>query len=274
LKEGDGSTKQMGLFGTPSILSGFGDLFPNLHAVILCGGLGTRLRSRMGSTPKSLAPISGRPFLEYLLCDLVAVGIRNIVLCTGHGGELIRAHFGQGERFGATIQYAEEKVSLGTGGALKNAQPLLRSNPFLVLNGDTLLDIDYGRLLTKHSNAGAVATLALIQVQGGGRYGNVMLLPNGQVLELREKPQKPLSNGEPVWIYGGICCVDQRIFAEIGPAPPAVSLERDVLPKLTGGGLFAELFTGFFLDIGIPEDYERACTAIPQRYACAGSHSG
>jgi D-glycero-D-manno-heptose 1,7-bisphosphate phosphatase len=118
-----------------------------------------------------------------------------------------------------------------------------------------------------------VVTLALTQVQDGGRYGNVMLLPNGQVTQWREKPREFLSNGEPVWIYGGVCCVDQRIFSEIRPAPPAVSFEHDVLPRLTGRGLFAELFAGFFLDIGIPEDYERACTAIPQRYACAGSHT-
>ena len=263
----------MSQFGTTEKRFDFGDLFPNLQAVILCGGLGTRLQACLPGTPKSLAPIAGRPFLEYLLRDLVAVGIRNIVLCTGHGGMEVRGHFGDGKKFGAAIQYSEEKESLGTGGALKNGQALIRSNPFLVLNGDTLLDIDYGRLVSKHSKAGAVVTLALTQVQDGGRYGNVMLLPNGQVTDLREKPREPISSGEAVWIYGGVCCVDERIFSEIGTAPPAVSLERDVLPRLTGRGLFAELFTGFFLDIGIPQDYERACTAIPQRYACAGSHS-
>lgn len=264
----------MSLFGTSGVRTDIGNFFEDLQAVILCGGLGTRLQNRLpGGTPKSLAPISGRPFLEYLLRDLVAVGIRDIVLCTGHGGAAIREHFGQGEKFGATIEYSEEKEQLGTGGALKKAQPLIRSNPFLVLNGDTLLDIDYGRLLSKHAKAAALVTLALTQVQDGGRYGNVMLLPNGQVTQLREKPAEPLSTGEPVWIYGGVCCADQRIFSEIKAAPPAVSLERDILPQLTGRGLFAELFTGFFLDIGIPQDYERACTAIPQRYACAGSHS-
>ncbi|HET7106216.1 MAG TPA: nucleotidyltransferase family protein [Candidatus Acidoferrum sp.] len=251
----------------------FGDLFPNLQAVILCGGLGTRLQSRLPGTPKALAPIAGRPFLEYLISELVAVGIRSIVLCTGHGGSAIREHFGEGEDVGATIQYSKERESLGTGGALKNAQPYIRSNPFLVLNGDTLLEMDYGRLLSKHAKAGAVVTLALTQVADGGRFGNVMLLPGGQVRQLQEKPREYVSNGEPVWIYGGVCCADQRVFSEIKLAPPAVSLERDVFPKLTGSGLFAELFTGFFLDIGIPQDYERACTAIPQRYACAGSHS-
>jgi NDP-sugar pyrophosphorylase family protein len=263
----------MSLFGTTEKRFEFGNPFQNLQAVILCGGLGTRLKGRLPGTPKSLAPISGRPFLEYLLCDLVTVGLRNIVLCTGHGGTEIQGHFGDGEKYGAAIHYSEEKESLGTGGALKNAEALIRSDPFLLLNGDTLLEIDYGRLISKHSKAGAAVTLALTQVQDGSRYGNVMLLPNGQVKDLREKPREPVSNGEPVWIYGGICCLDQQIFSEISPAPPAVSLERDILPKLTGRGLFAELFTGFFLDIGIPQDYERACRAIPQRYACAGSHS-
>jgi NDP-sugar pyrophosphorylase family protein len=156
---------------------------------------------------------------------------------------------------------------------VKNGQRIIRSNPFLVMNGDTLLDIDYGRLISKHSKVGAMVTLALTKVADGGRYGNVMLLPDGEVMDIREKPDEPVSCGEPVWIYGGVCCADQGIFSEIKPAPPAVSLEREVLPKLAGRGLFAELFTGFFLDIGIPQDYERACTAIPQRYACAGSHT-
>src|SRR5258708_25681214 len=127
----------MSLFGTTGMLSEFGELFPNLQAVILCGGLGTRLQNRLPGTPKSLAPISGRPFLEYLLCDLVAAGIHNIVLCTGHGGEAIRAYFGDGEKFEAEIQYSEEKESLGTGGALQKTPPPFCPHPLLRLHPDT-----------------------------------------------------------------------------------------------------------------------------------------
>jgi len=250
-----------------------GAVLPNLQAVILCGGLGMRLRGRQPGTPKALAPIGGRSFLEYLIQDLVAVGIRRMILCTGHGRDLIRAYFGDGSDFGAAIQYSEESVALGTGGALKNAQRLVHSEPFLLCNGDSLLEMDYERLLTKHLTSKAKVTLALTAVEDGSRFGNVRSLPDGTVTELFEKPPRPASGPQAAWIYGGVCVAQQSLFADIAEAPPAVSLECDVLPQLIGRRLFAERFKGFFVDIGIPEDYERACGSIPQRYNFAGSHS-
>lgn len=249
------------------------DSFPNTQAVILCGGLGTRLQERLPGTPKALARIGGRAFLEYLLQDLVTAGIRRMVLCTGRGRDLIRAYFGDGSDFGACIRYSEERVALGTGGALKNAQRQVNSNPFLVCNGDSLLELDFARLLARHLNSKAKVTLALTLVPDGSRYGNVRMEPDGRVAELIEKPEKGVMEPKPAWIYGGICVADQSLFPEIDDAPPAVSLERDVLPMLIGHGLFAEQFKGFFLDIGVPEDYERACWAIPESYNRARSYT-
>jgi len=249
------------------------DFFPDLQAVILCGGLGKRLQGHLPGIPKSLAPIGGRAFLEYAIEDLLAAGIRNLVLCTGHGGEAIREHFWDGSAFGVAIRYSEEQESLGSGGVLKKAQRLIDSNPFLVMNADSLLELDYGRLLSKHLGERATVTLALAQVPDRVRYGNVMLLPNGEVLELMEKPQERSLHAEPAWVSGGVCAMDQAIFAKIPAAPPAVSLERDIFPKLAGHGLFAELFDGFLIDIGVPGDYERACNDIPQRYARVATHS-
>ena len=171
------------------------------------------------------------------------------------------------------VQYSEEKEALGTGGALKNAEMLVRNNPFLLCNGDTLLELDYGRLLAAHRRGKAIVTLALARAADGSRYGNVQALANGEVKEWVEKPRAGKSGFEPAWIYGGVCLADRRLFDFIPAAPPAVSLERDVFRKLTGHGLFAERFTGFFLDIGVPADYEFAKKAIPERYGCAGTHS-
>lgn len=250
-----------------------GEILTNLQAVILCGGPSTRLRERLPGTPKALAPIGGHAFLEYLIQDMVAVGIRRMILCTGHGRDVLRAYFGDGSDFGAAIQYSEERVTLGTGGALKNAQRLVHSEPFLVCNGDSLLELDYVRLLARHLNSKAKVTLALTAVQDGSRYGNVRSLPDGTVTELIEKPPKPASGPLAAWIYGGVCVAQQSIFSDIAEAPPAVSLECDVFPQLIGRGLIAERFKGFFVDIGVPEDYEAACGSIPQRYNFAGSHS-
>lgn len=244
---------------------------------MLCGGLGTRLRERVPGVPKALAPISGRPFLEYLLKDLVSAGFQRVILCTGIGGSQIRERFGDGTRIGAEIRYSEETKSLGTGGALKHAERLIATDPFLVMNGDTLTAVDYELLLRRHRREKAMVTLALAQVEDGERYGNVMVMPNGQVAELAEKAPvgSPVGGtvAERVWIYAGVCAMNRAVLEEIPVAPPAVSLEREILPRFLGKGLYAQPCDGFFLDIGIPEDYEHACRVIPKRYESAGTNT-
>ena len=245
-----------------------------MRAAILCGGLGTRLQARLPGKPKALAPIGDGVFLDYVLRLLRRFGVEEAILCTGYKGEAIREHVGGGKEVAMRVRYSEEKEALGTGGAVKNAQGLLSGGPFFICNGDTLLDVDFGRLLAAHRRAKAIATLALARVQDGSRYGNVQTVADGEVKEWVEKPESGKGGAGTAWIYGGICVAEPRLFELIPAAPPAVSLERDVFRKLAGHGLFAERFPGFFLDIGVPEDYERARKVIPERYGCDGAHSG
>jgi NDP-sugar pyrophosphorylase family protein len=246
-----------------------------LQAVILCGGLGTRLSRSLPSLPKSLAPIAGRPFLDYLLNHLATAGIREIVLCTGHLGKRVEAEYAMGARWGLSIAYSAESSPLGTAGALKQAASLIRSNPFFLLNGDSFLDLDFDRLLAQHHATDAVATISLAQIASPLRYGAITLHSNGAVETFAEKPTgigKPAPSG--TLINAGVYALNRDILDDIPAAPPAVSFEHDTLPSLIGRGLFGFVSNGFFIDIGVPDDYQRAQIEMPKRtFTRAYSHS-
>jgi D-glycero-alpha-D-manno-heptose 1-phosphate guanylyltransferase len=246
-----------------------------LQAVILCGGLGTRLSRAVPGLPKSLAPIAGRPFLDYLLNHLATAGIRDLVFCTGYRSESIEAEYATGARLGLSIEYSVESSPLGTAGALKQAAPLIRSNPFFLLNGDSFLDLDFHRLLNQHHATAATATMTLAQIASPLRYGAITLHANGAVHTFAEKGTaiaKPSPAG--TLINAGIYALNRDVLDRIPAAPPAVSFEYDTLPSLIGRGLFGFVSNGFFIDIGIPDDYQRAQIEIPKRTATrAYSHS-
>jgi NDP-sugar pyrophosphorylase family protein len=238
----------------------------HIQAVILCGGLGTRLSGALAGLPKALAPVGGRPFLDYVLANLASAGVREIVMCTGYRSESIEGEYGADARTGLSVVYSAESVPMGTAGALKRAAPLIYSDPFLVLNGDSFLALDFCKLLAHHRAAQATATLALARVASADRYGAVTLDTNGKIrsfLEKRESAQVPATAG--ALINAGIYVFDRTVLGLIPPPPPAVSLERQILPALIGRGLFGFASDAFFIDIGIPEDYALAQTEIPRR---------
>jgi NDP-sugar pyrophosphorylase family protein len=247
----------------------------DIPAVILCGGFGTRLSGALAGLPKSLAPIAGRPFLDYLLAHLAAAGIREIVLCTGYRGESIEAEYGRGTRLGLSISYSSESSPLGTAGALKNAALQIRSDLFFFLNGDSFLDLNFDLMLTQHHATAALATIALAQIASPLRYGAVTLHANGAVQTFSEKPRETAKpSASRTLINAGVYALNRRIFDQIAAAPPPVSLERDTLPSLIGRGLYGYVSSGYFIDIGVPNDYQRAQTEIPKRTAPrAYSHS-
>ena len=230
-----------------------------MHAIILAGGFGTRLQPVVPDRPKPMAEIDGRPFLEYLILQLRGQGLRDIVLSVGHMADLIENHFGDGGRLGVSITYSREERPLGTAGATKlaaSAKLATSATPgerWLVLNGDSIFDIRFDRLLSGHSERKAAATIALARVDDAARYGNVALDAEDRVTAFTEKGDS--SAGDPL-INAGIYVLERDAIEQI-PADRAVSLEREVFPTLVGDGLYGVPLDGAFVDIGVPDDYAR-----------------
>lgn len=156
-----------------------------IEALVLAGGLGTRLHPLTQDTPKPMVPVAARPFLSYLLDELSRQSIVRAVLSIGHLGQQIRDHFG--DRYGSMeLVYAAETQPLGTGGAIVNSLGRLRGDDFLVLNGDTFMQLDYAALLGFHHAAKADISLCLKPMLNFDRYGNVVLSGN-RVLAFEEK---------------------------------------------------------------------------------------
>jgi len=228
-------------------------------AVILAGGLGTRLRPILSGTPKAMAPILGHPFLEYLLRDLSAAGIRTAILCVGYLKEQIRAYFGDGSAVGLAVRYAEEDAPLGTAGALGNARGMIGDARFLLMNGDTYISVDYKRLAAYHREkvvaADAIGTIVVAQVSDGSATGRIHLEEDGRVRSFREKEHRGTS---PCLANAGVYFFEPDIFRFIPETFPA-SLERDSIPAALGAGraLYGFPARGEFIDIGTPEGYQK-----------------
>jgi NDP-sugar pyrophosphorylase family protein len=222
-------------------------------AILLVGGLGTRLRSAVPSLPKAMASVGDRPFLELLVRQLGAQGIRRLVMCTGYLAEQIEDEFQDGSDLGGTIEYSRESVPLGTAGALKLAQRYVQQeSEFLVLNGDSFLETDFNELIDFHRKHGGLATIAVVPVQNASRYGTVQVGADSRVLGFAEKT----GSSAPGIINAGVYVFGSALLAQI-PEGPA-SLEREIIPRLLGQGVYALQRQGLFIDIGTPDDYARA----------------
>lgn len=224
-----------------------------LKAVLLVGGLGTRLRSAVPTGPKALAKVGDRPFLELLVQQLAVQGITRLVMCTGYLADEIEKVFGDGSRFGLVIEYSREVTPLGTAGALKLAKPYLENEAeFLVLNGDSFVEINFHKLLMFHRKNRGVASVAAIPIENAGRYGTVQVTGDARIERFLEKTGLDV----PGAINAGVYLFNGEILDEIPDGP--ASLERDVIPKLLARGVFAFESHGTFIDIGTPDDYARA----------------
>jgi NDP-sugar pyrophosphorylase family protein len=226
-----------------------------MKALILAGGMGTRLRPLLPHTAKPMAEVAGRPFLEYLIAHLARHGLREIVICTGYLGDQLRDHFADGRRWGLSIRYCHEERPLGTAGAIKHAEALIGDDPaFLATNGDSFFAADLRALIDFHHDRRARATVALAPVprEDPTRYGRVELDEAGRI---RCFVEKGAVAGDGGLINGGIYLFDRRVLGEI-PAGVAVSLEREVFPRLIGKGFYGLALSGFFVDIGLPASYQ------------------
>jgi D-glycero-alpha-D-manno-heptose 1-phosphate guanylyltransferase len=227
----------------------------NIPAVLLVGGMGTRLRSVLPSTPKPLAPMGEMSFLELLVRQLQSQGIRHLVMCTGFLGDQIESEFGDGGKWGVRIEYSREDLPLGTAGAVKLAERHLRqTSDFFVMNGDSFLDVDFNELVQLHHDRHALATIAGLHVTDAGRYGTLQVAEDGRVTGFIEKT----ALSAPGLINAGVYIFDRAILDYMPEGPG--SLERDIFPRVLPQRIYALERRGMFIDIGIPEDLARAQT--------------
>ncbi len=233
----------------------------DIPAFVLVGGFGTRLNPVFNSGPKAMAPVSGKPFLYYLLRTLQHAGFRRVVLCVSYKHEQIQRWAGTGSELGLAIEYSVETQPLGTGGALRLAIECCRGTGTLVaMNGDSLVQLDFLEMLHTHIAHGAAATVGLAHVDDTARYGRVDIDELGWIRAFVEKSGESV----PGLINSGVYVFDSEIFAEI-PAGCVVSLERQVLPGLISRRRLCSFSThGQFIDIGVPEEFARAQTEIKE----------
>jgi mannose-1-phosphate guanylyltransferase len=226
-----------------------------LKAVILVGGLGTRLRPLTYSTPKSLVPVLNRPFLEYVLRRLQEHGVSEVILAISHLAPPIEACFGNGDRLGLKISYVLEKSALGTAGAIKNAAALI-SDTFFVLNGDIFSDLDFSAMLDFHRRHKAAATIALTPVDNPVHYGLIEREEDGRVTRFLEKPK--LEEVTTNMINAGTYILEPGVLDMI-PEGVECSVERQTFPAMLAAGerVFAFPSDGYWIDIGHPEKYSQ-----------------
>jgi D-glycero-alpha-D-manno-heptose 1-phosphate guanylyltransferase len=224
-----------------------------MEAIILAGGFGTRLKSRISGIPKPMAPVAGRPFLEYLLDGLADAGFSRVLLSVGYLGEVVRNHFG-GRWRDICLEYVKEESPLGTGGAIRTAMKYISGSTVFVLNGDTWFPVDYGEMDALHRSSEAFLSIALSRVADTARYGGVDLNGN-RIAGFIEK-----GRSGPGWINAGVYMLS-RDFPWPGGLPEKFSFEIDVLyPLLPSLRHSVVLSDAYFLDIGVPEDFDRAQT--------------
>lgn len=222
-----------------------------MQAIILAGGAGTRLRGVVSGVPKPLAPIKSRPFLEILLDYLAEQGFSDIVFSVGYMAQSIVEHFGSKYR-GIEIDYLVEDHPLGTGGAIKRALEHISCNQVFVINGDTFLRVNYRDVSEEHRKAGATMTMVLKSVGDTSRYGRVRT-EGDRVVSFQDAEA-----GKAGTINTGVYLVSKGLFARYH-LPSIFSFEQEfLLPYVNDLHPFAYFTEGYFRDIGVPEDYQRA----------------
>jgi NDP-sugar pyrophosphorylase family protein len=235
-----------------------------MQAVLLAGGLGTRLRSLVNDRPKVMADVAGRPFLELQLERLKSSGIRDVVICAGYLHEMIQRYFGNGSGYGLSIRYSIERELRGTGGALKQAEHLLAPT-FLLCNGDTYVDADLEKFQREHhshtgSDLACLGTIAVSEVRDTRAYGLVMSDRQLRILKFCEKQPKAQSGYASAGVY-----MLERALLDLIPYSGSVSLEHAVIPQALRAGwhFYASQLQGSFIDLGTPAGYRK----IQSRFA-------
>jgi NDP-sugar pyrophosphorylase family protein len=220
------------------------------RAAILSGGRATRLHGVVDDTPKCLIPIQGTPFVYYQLETLRSQGVTDVVLLLGYMSERVIAAVGDGTQAGLRVTYSVEPQPMGTAGAVKHAEQLL-SEPFFLLNGDTMVDVDLAALSSTHAaHPEAWSTLSLCEMDDIGDYGSVDVDESGRVQRFREKR----AERRPGLVNAGVYLFEPAVLDYI-PHGVAYSVETELMPALLAADrpLYGHRFRGEFVDIGTPE---------------------
>lgn len=227
------------------------------EAIILAGGLGTRLRSVIDTVPKVMASINEKPFLEYILLWLEKYNIKRVILAVGYKHEIIEDYFGS--RFNnIKIIYSLEKKPLGTGGAIKLAIEKIEKQDVVVINGDTFFNVDLKEMYRLHIEKNLYITIALKPLTNFDRYGTVIISENDRIVEFVEKATT--SKG---LINGGVYII-KNVSTSFLPINGVFSFEKDFLEKhLDKFNIGGYICNEYFIDIGIPKDYTIAQKGLP-----------
>jgi len=221
------------------------------------------LRTAIGQTQKVMARVGEVPFLSLLLQFLAGEGFKRVILLTGYQAEDVRGYYRKNP-FGLEIVFSSEKEPLGTGGAVKNARMLVNSNPFFVLNGDSFCPLNFFRMLDFHSSQKALATIAVSRVNESGDYGTILFDEHRQIEAFREKAAPADAEipggGRFSYVNSGVYCFEKKVFELM--KPERFSLEKDFFPEMIGQGMAAYQTREEFYDIGTPERYQKASSAL------------
>ena len=216
-----------------------------MEAIVLAGGFGTRLKEVVSDVPKPMAPVNGKPFLEYLLKDLSKKGIKHAILAVGYKKEIIKEYF-KNKYEDIEITYSEELVPLGTGGAIKKALKLVKEEDVFIVNGDTFFDIDLKGMKEFYTEKKSTLTVAVKEMENFDRYGSLIIKKN-KIIEFEEKKKKDKGK-----INGGIYLIKKDLLSRM--EKENFSFEKEIL-EAKKVEKYSYESKGYFIDIGIPEDY-------------------
>lgn len=226
-----------------------------IDVVILCGGLGTRLKPVVSDRPKVLAKIGDTAFLNILLSSLAKYELKNIILCVGYLKEQIKVHFNSNKIY--NIKFSEDDEPLGTGGALKKAKTIIKSNPFIVMNGDSICNINFREFYEFHINKKGILSMVLTKTKKVQDFGSVMLDNSQRITSFKEKA----AYTDECLVNAGVYLMQKEVFYYM-LNESCFSLEYDLFPRLIKSKCYGFITESELIDIGTPERYEKAINLI------------
>lgn len=224
----------------------------DIDVLLLCGGLGTRVRPAIGENQKVAADVAGRPFLSFQLERLSQFGIKHVVLAAGFGAEQIE-EAAKDYHFGMDVELSVEAERLGTGGAIKFARDKAKGKKWIIMNGDCFSNIDLAQMLKFHDEKQALATLAVAKRDDAQDYGTIEIGENDRIIAFREKEAARTTG----YVNVGVYCFEQEAF-DLMPEQNAFSVETEYFPVILDHPVYGFIDQGSFLDIGTPERFEEA----------------